>query len=462
MFLRSFVRLARRLRTEERGVALAAVIGLMVVGLLLTTLIVSSVTSGLGATTATRAGVQSQAAAEAGIAVAKVAFEAGSCLAQTQPGVFVSATGAVPQYSASVYWRPLSGGAWTQGCPVVLQTQVRIVSTGTAAASGVAGQSAKDVSYAESIYNLIGIGAAVYGYSSTGSTGNGTFVSVDGSAPAFFVRTGDVNCSGSIAGMTDIVVQNGSLTTSGNCTIPGNAWSSGSMSITGSASVGGLAWSLSSITAAPGKIVGARWPYAVTPPAPVAPVVPPWIDFPYDITRWPGFTTVVVLSGSSCSIPTLASTPEIIDARSCTNALNLPGIVSLSNDVVVFANQFAVDHTSISSSTTVPHKLWLITPDSIANSTPDCPGGSSNTFGLGPNFTSDATAAVLIYTPCAINLGSNVSLYGQVFAGIVAMGGGPTVAYVPVGLPGVSMATGSLSYGFALQVVSNRNVQSAG
>ena len=460
MFLTRLLRLARRLRSEERGVALAAVIGLMVVGLLLTSLIVSSVIGGLGSTTATRAGVQSQASAEAGIAVAKVGFEAGTCLSQSTPGVYASAAGAVPIYSATVFWRPLSGGTWVQGCPTVLQTQVRIVATGTAAATGVASQSAKDVSYVESIYSLTGTGAAVYGYSSTGSTGNGTFVSVDGSTPAFFVRTGDVNCSGSISGMSDIVVQNGSLTTTGNCNIPGNAWSSGPMAITGSASVGGSAWSLSSITAAPGRIAGSIWAYAVTPPAPVAPVVPPWIDFPYDPTVWGGFSTIV-LSGS-CAWPALGSAPTIIDARGC-GSFSLPtGTLSLSDDLVVFANAFSVAHTSVTSASASAHKLWLITPDAIANATPDCPGGASNTFGLGPNFTSTATAPVLIYTPCAINLGNNVSFYGQAFVGVVAFGGGPTVSYVPVGLPGVSLYSAVLSYGFVLQVDSSRNVQTGG
>ena len=460
MFLAKLVRLARRLRNEERGVALAAVIGLMVVGLLLTSLIVSSVIGGLGSTTAARAGVQSQASAEAGIAVAKVGFEAGTCSSQPTPGVYASAAGAVPMWSAKIFWRPLSGGSWVQGCPIVLQNQVRIVATGTAAAIGVSGQSAKDKSYVEAVYSLGGTGAAVYGYSSTGSTGNGTFVSVDGSTPAFFVRTGDVNCSGSISGMSDIVVQSGSLTTSGNCDIPGNAWSSGPMAITGSASVHGTAWSLSSITAAPGRITGARWPYAVTPPAPVAPQVPPWIDFPYDPTRWGGFS-IIVLSGS-CPWPALGLAPTIIDARGC-GSFSLPtGTVSLSNDLVVFANSFNVAHTSVTSASASARKLWLITPDAIPNSSPDCPGGASNTFGLGPNFTSTATAAVMIYTPCAINLGSNVSLFGQVFAGVVAFGGGPTVSYVPVGLPGVSLYSGATSYGFVLNVSSSRNVQTGG
>ena len=68
----------------------------------------------------------------------------------------------------------------------------------------------------------------------------------------------------------------------------------------------------------------------------------------------------------------------------------------------------------------------------------------------------------MIYTPCAINLGSNVSLFGQVFAGVVAFGGGPTVAYVPVGLPGVSLYSGAASYGFLLNVSSSRNVQTGG
>ena len=47
----------RRLRQDDRGAALAAVIGLMATGLILTAVIGGTVVSAMGFTTSTRAGV---------------------------------------------------------------------------------------------------------------------------------------------------------------------------------------------------------------------------------------------------------------------------------------------------------------------------------------------------------------------------------------------------------------------
>jgi hypothetical protein len=163
-------RAAARLHSEDEGVALAAVLGLTLVGIAVCTLIIVSIVSSISATTASRASVQSQAAAQAGIVAAYAGvLTPGSCA--TNANLYTSTT--VPVYSATVYV-PSGTNTWQTGCPSSTTTQVRIVSTGRAANKGQ-GQSSGDVSYVEAVYNLSGAGSAPTDGSifNTGSNGAG-------------------------------------------------------------------------------------------------------------------------------------------------------------------------------------------------------------------------------------------------------------------------------------------------
>lgn len=239
-----FLKLYRtRLAKENDGMALVAVVGLMSVGLLLTSLILGSIVGGVGYTSSTRAGVQSQAAAEAGIAAATVGLRAGTCGANS--GLYQSATGETPVYSARI-WSANSSGTWTQSCPISGTTQVKIVADGTAAALGVAGQSGNDHSKVEALFQNVAVpstvlelGPAVYAYSSQGYSGSGTLVDPDGSGAAVMVRTGNVTCDGGAAAAADLVVNNGDLFINNGCVINGNVWVSGKVTVSGGTTVGG-------------------------------------------------------------------------------------------------------------------------------------------------------------------------------------------------------------------------------
>ncbi len=263
-------------RDDERGAAMAAVMALLAVSLLLSTLVASSVVTAAGVTTGARAGVQSQAAAEAGVAAARAGLVSGTCTASGNQ--YASPSGTTPRYLATV-WVP-AGSGWTRGCPATLTTQVRILSTGYAAATGVAGNSAHDTSHLEVVLSsattptqINATGPAVYAFSATGFSGGGSLVGVDGSNPAILIKTGDVDCTGGADGETDIVVANGDLKVAGGCLITGNAWATGritmpggpniggnavasGISITGSSSVGGSVWVTNDISLSGGASVG--------------------------------------------------------------------------------------------------------------------------------------------------------------------------------------------------------------
>ena len=251
-----------RIHRDQEGLALVAVVGMMAVGLLLSSLILSSVVTGIGYTSSTRAGVQSQASAEAGIAAATVALRAGNCSATS--GVFQSAVGASPQYLAKVYSQNGSG-TWAQSCPVSGTTAVKIESGGTAAALGAAGQSGGDKSKVEAIFTttpstpqVLELGPAVYAYAAQGYSGSGTLVSADPGGANVMVREGTVNCDGAGNASGDLVVKNGDLNIGAGCVIGGNVWASGKVTISGGVAVGGSVVA-SEVNIVSGGVAGTIW-----------------------------------------------------------------------------------------------------------------------------------------------------------------------------------------------------------
>lgn len=244
-------RLIRRIRSEEDGVALAAVIGLMATGLLVTALVAATVVSATEFTSSTRAGVQSQAAAEAGIAIARAGLIDGTCAAQPVTGdgapIYQSATGETPSYEATV-WRADGSGGWAAGCPLGLGSEVRILSTGYATAIGSGGVDSGDVTHLEAVLSAAGtpdtilaVGPAVYAYNAGAFGNGGQLVSTNGSTPDVIVATGDVRCDNNFDATANLVVNGGTLAVDNGCDITGNVWASGRISFVNSGQVGGFA-----------------------------------------------------------------------------------------------------------------------------------------------------------------------------------------------------------------------------
>jgi hypothetical protein len=263
----------RRIR-GERGAALAAVVGLMAVSVMLTAVVASSVITATGVTSSVRAGVQSQAAAEAGIATARLGLVSGTCTART--GRYASAAGATPEFLATI-WVP-SGSGWTRGCPTGTATQVRILSSGYAAAEGVDGVSGRDQTNIELVLSalaqptaapaptpttppvtIVASGPAIYAYNSTGFGGSGKLISLDGSTPSVLVKTGDVTCSGGSSGQADWVIDSGAFAVSGSCNITGTVWVDKGLSVSGGTAIGGSAVAASINVSGSSKINGSAW-----------------------------------------------------------------------------------------------------------------------------------------------------------------------------------------------------------
>jgi len=244
------------------------------------------------------------------------------------------------------------------------------------------------------------------------------------------------------------------LTLSGG-NIQGRAWASGTATWTSSGATidGGL--TAKAISGTPGTARGGvtivpSGPGAGTA-APTKPVVPNWVDFASSTADWTGFT-VKTISGTcgydqvSAAVASLGGSKGVIDGRGCTSALSLGSYqkLTLTNDLVIISNSFSLGG-SAGFASSAAHKLWLITPDDISNAKPDCPAGS--TFKIEGSFVFPSNVSTMLYSPCKITLASGIKVWGQVFAGQAAIAGDATLSYVPIGLPGYDLNTGTPSTG---------------
>jgi hypothetical protein len=232
-----------------------AVVGLLAVTSMITMTVTGATVQALSYTSLTRAGVQSNAAAEAGVDAMLAELFADDCpesgeLTVTQGAVDPSLTGAAaeaPFFVATVAQRVSTGAAWTPGCPTGATTQIRIQSTGFAADTGVAeSASAGDVSAVQAVYvwtpgiNSAAVtGAAVLSYGVPGLSNSLELLSFNGNQANVIVAEGNILCSNSVYVEGDIVAANGNIQLDNTCRAGGNVWASGTVGLQGNKTIGG-------------------------------------------------------------------------------------------------------------------------------------------------------------------------------------------------------------------------------
>jgi len=237
-------RMMRRVRREENGVAIIAVVGVMAVGLLMASLILSSLIGGVAFTSATRASVQSQAAADAGVAAARAGLQkAGDCTArgsQYTPDTPIAGL----DYRATV-WIRNGAGAWARGCPASTAAEVRVISNGSAADGGVAGNNLGDKAHVETVF-AVNPAPIVEGPSAsavfTGSGGSVSSIIVssgNGRPGDIHILKGDFDCNSGSVIDGSIIVADGNLKITNSCTITGSVKASGKVEISAAVSIAG-------------------------------------------------------------------------------------------------------------------------------------------------------------------------------------------------------------------------------
>lgn len=444
---------------DDRGSALAAVLGVMAVGLILASLIVASVVGAFGFSSGTRAGVQSQASADAGIAAAHTGlFTVGNCGTQSTPGTYASAT--APAYTATVQYD--AGAGWVSGCPSLTATRIKIVSTGAAQANGVNGASSGNSSKVEAVFAYLtpGVdpsGVGMYLYRGGTVESNSTLDLSEANGAGLMIRNGDLDCAKNNTVINGSVLINGKLTFSGTCRVNGNAWVSGAATL-GSGSVRDNLVAGSVSPNPPGSRVGGTYTQGGAMPA-----VPSWAEIGYTPANWLDatgalFEAKTVSTAAACSLPngslggTIAGKPLILNALGCVGGPTATNntTVKLTSDVVIFAQQFdfsSVNSLIFESATTAAHNIWFITPDYVADGAPTCQRApaaqNQDSFRVKNGFTISDPIDAMLYTPCAFEGFNGFEWRGQIYSGEYSSAkNNPVFTFVQVGIAGTDLDTG--------------------
>jgi hypothetical protein len=446
-------------RDDETGSALAAVLGVMAVGLVFTALIASSIVGAYGFSSSTRAGVQSQAAADAGVAAAHTGlFTTGNCAAQTTPGTYKSTS--APVYTAVVKYD--LGAGWVSGCPLATATRIQIMSTGTSQAKGVNGATSGDSSKVEAVFNYIapgvvpsGVGMYLFGGGTVES--NSTLDLSEASGAGLMIKNGPLDCAKNNTVINGSIFVNGTLTFSGTCRVNGSAWVAGAANL-GSGSVRDNLTATSVSPNPPGTRVGGTYTQGGA-----MPVVPGWAEVGYTPADWVDATGLpyevrTVSTAAACTLPngnlggTIAGKPVIINALGCPGGPTATNntTVSLTSDVVIFAQQFdfaSVNSLVFDSATSAARRIWFITPDYVAGGAPTCSRApaaqNQGDFSVKNGFTISDPLDAMLYTPCAFKGFNGFEWQGQIYAGEYSSAkNNPTFTFVPIGIAGVNLNTG--------------------
>ncbi|MDJ0376022.1 hypothetical protein [Cryobacterium sp. PH31-L1] len=486
----------------DRGSSMLAVIGLMAVAGVATLAIAGSTMNSIGVSSATRAGVQAQAAAEAGIDDALLKLRTAPCNAAT-----LGTSAPLPVARVTISHWPSAIGSWGEGCPVGdAVKQVKIVSTGNAIQNGQAGNSTGDTRTVEVVYNYesktvaipaIGAGTAIYSYALAGIGGSSklywdghratpsTLIDQAATRPVVQVKTGNSTCASPTAASSifeaDFVVEEGTFTAAGSCQIYGNVWAKQDTTTDGSAILWGNLATAGLSTAGSSQIYGNVW--ASSDPvksgtsiihgtvsgaaaAPPAPTVPDWVDIaPYDAKTndWPDHEITILKKNNDCDVAAIEKEIKqfknpgnpnyeglgIIDASICENGINLDittKTLELPRDLVIYAKKFTMGlDGQIGSDSATVRKLWLITSDETVDKKPTCIDQHDASV-ISNSFIVKPTVTAMLYTPCGIVLGAgdppSAQWTGQLYGGNVTVTGSAQLRYEPVGIPGTEILAG--------------------
>lgn len=461
--------LRQHLRTDERGAALAAVIGLMAVLLLLGATMASATIGALRHTSSDRAAVQARAAAEAGIDAATAGLRttndcADPAIAGVDPAsaaaTYRSIAGQTPKFTAGVESFE-AGTGWRPGCPDSDTTRVRVVSTGTASSPGVAGATAGDTvtmeaqfDYEPVIVQVPQAGSAVYAHTVDGVLKKFQLATESNSvATSVAIKHGDVQCTNGAEIGGDLLLEDGSATLD-MCDVKGSVHVSGN-AIVHKSVIGGhvRARGTASVTQ---STVGGSVTFGPTTPAPV---IPDWTDVPYDPAYWTARGYTIVNWTGPCSIDkttaqwnALASytTPTVINfltkcATSPVRTLSAINTIELDTDLVFFAPQFSFGKLYFSTDTAGETRdVTFIVPDGTNDELPTCapPSGMSGEIRLTNEADFTTGIAAMVYTPCKIYSDRN-GFRGQLYGGEVEFGQQASLTFRAVGIDGYDLTGGA-------------------
>ena len=271
MFLKKIRSQSSARISGERGSAILGVLGVMGVTIVIAVTTTTASLHAVGITTSTRASVEAEAAAEAGIddAASKLAtLVCQSTYSSSTAPIF----SVVVSYSNLATSPGTTDNSWVIGCPTSVSAQrLKLVSTGTASTAGVAGNTTGDSRKVEAIYpyapsppanTITPSGPATYSYLQQDSTINNMTITQGGTTrPSVVYLSGSATCTSGSQITGDVVLGGGGLSVTSGCTINGDLSTSGVVSIqsgevTGNVNAAGVQSGTSVTLASPGTIDG--------------------------------------------------------------------------------------------------------------------------------------------------------------------------------------------------------------
>lgn len=257
--------------SHEQGSAILGVLGIMGVTMVIAVTTTTASLHAVGITTATRASVEAEAAAEAGIDYAASKLATSVCQS-TYSSSAAPIFSVVVSYSNLVTSPGTTDNSWIAGCPSATSAQrLKLVSTGTANTAGVAGNTTGNSRKVEAIYpyapsppanTITPSGPATYSYSQQDPTINNLTITQGGTTrPSVVYLSGSATCTSGSQITGDVILGGGGLSVTAGCTVNGDLSTSGVVSIQsgevmGNVNAGGVQSGTSVTLATPGIIDG--------------------------------------------------------------------------------------------------------------------------------------------------------------------------------------------------------------
>lgn len=491
--------LSKRLRktlVNEHGIALPMVLVIFLVGFALVGAFLAAIFGSAQVSSQTRSTIQAQAAAEAGLAAARVVLPASSAANTDFCSAFPTAqlkTTTNPAYE-------VTGVCDNAAAP----TQITLTSTGTAPDGSVA--------KVQAVFTVTGGGAGnttvrQKGFSLDSFSGGWPAMNIVSGDPAskitLTIPNGNYNCWDGRQLDGDIIVTSGTASIGSNCKVTGNVIASGTVEVNGgqvggnistkgdvklysgrvagsvnasgtiivnNSTVGGSVRTggsgQSQVTGTPSgypHVIGGDFTLAGTVSLPygvpqsvlvggaftqntgqaVSVTVPTakWTEYAFSAPTWSGYTQGTVTScdsnGNLVSKVNQATTPTYFV---CSSPLNLWTASNFApkTDIAIVSPGGDSAKITVSSGDGQKHQFSLITSDAnTSDNKPSCSGGARS-LNLSSGMDVNAPMVATIYTPCQLSLGGG-SFRGALVIGSINVWGNPTLTTLPVNVPGLDL-----------------------
>jgi hypothetical protein len=476
----------KRLRDEERGIAMIVSLAVAFVVLILSTVVVAQSIHSLDSSGYDRERLLSVNAAEAGTNYWYAYLQSTPSVDMAADPGCDSGSGQVtigdvvqsgPSQAAfdSVGTFYAADGSTVMNCSTFSDTSfpsfVKVESTGT-----INGAPARTIeTYVRLTPNYGGFGAAILTVSSTNFQNNFTINGNSGNDGDIYVLNGNATVSNSLTLYGNIFVPAGFVTIDGNSDIKGNLWARDDVSIDNPATVEGAALSstgdifgsgaVSDDATAAGDVNDATLSIGGIVTEFVSMPDVPTQTFPvigYVASDWTGAGYTIIDSsiyGSQAGATNCAKAYSwlknvwsgsaytnivlrIAGGTACTFQNGNNDTISVKGHLAVISDwgfQFSNQSNWNGTSGTIKKVHFISTAPAAS-----CPasGGSNKNIVVGNNTNFNGFTNVSFYTPCKATMNNTNSFSGQVLATSVEIGNQFKMSYKPVLVPGITGVTG--------------------